>query len=227
MIKNKTKLMATCALILLTNNSALAEKTSDVYVKAQVGQIHLNDTKNFNGNNQNSYPTPYFCAGIGVDLDDTWRLELEIEHNKINFSKNTKLLALNTSSYNLQNVTIDNASITLYKDIYNINDNTKIFLGAGVGRSQMNEKIQQSFVLMDKKRNLQTHEEEFIRNKFYKLSYNLNLGLSHKIDSNTNIEINYKYKDYGKVKKKVLSDNHIKRQKYKAHMFTTGIRYNF
>jgi len=226
MLKNKIIKLLLASIII--TSTAYATPT-DFYFKAQAGQTNLQNVKNFNSNIQRSNMATYISASVGVDIDETTRLETQIEQSKVDFHPHPSALSLNKIYINLQHITIHNMSLNLYKDIIKINDKANIFFGIGVGRSFITERVERLFIVSQGQdlKHIKSYNGYVARKSLYKFSYNFDIGGSYKINNHTNIEVSYRYKDYGSNKKTIASEKKASRQGYKGHIITTGFRYNF
>lgn len=230
MIKNKLKLITLCTMFALNNHNATAEEASKVYLKAQVGELILDPVKNFSGNSEGENIAPYLSLGVGYNLNDSLRLEFQIEHNQVNlYSKENTIIELNKLYFTLQNLTINNVSLNLYKDIYDLDDGVNIFCGAGIGVSQINEKVSRDFFTLDRTSpgNIKNYKGYIAKKSLYNLSYSFDIGLSYKANNHIHIETSYRYKDYGKGGEQKVLQNKVHKQKYIAHILTTGLKYTF
>ena len=230
MIKNKLKLITLCVALILNHHNANAEETSKIYLKAQVGELILDPVKNFSGNSEGENIAPYLSLGVGYNVNDSLRLEFQIEHNQVSlYSKENTIIEINKLYFTLQNLTINNISLNLYKDIYEIDDGVNLFCGAGIGGSQINEKVSRDFFTLDRKNpgNIKNYRGYIAKKNLYNLSYNFDIGLSYKANKHIYIETSYRYKDYGKGSEQKVLQNKIYKQNYKAHILTTGLKYSF
>jgi opacity protein-like surface antigen len=230
MIKNTLRLITLCTMFVLNNHNVIAEEISEVYLKAQSGQLILSPVKGFDGNSEGENIAPYISLGVGYNLNDSLRLEFQIEHNKVTlFSKENSVLELSKLYLTLQDLTINNVSLNLYQDIYKIDDGVTIFCGVGVGKSQINETVSRSIYALDFKNsnNVKDYKGNIARKNIYNISYSFDVGFSYKANNHIHIETSYRYKDYGNSREQKVLKNKIPKQKYIAHIVTTGIKYSF
>ena len=230
MIKKKLKLITLCTMFALNHQNAVAEEASRVYLKAQVGELILKSVKNFSGNSEGENIAPYLSLGVGYNLNNSLRFEFQVEHNQVSlYSKENTIVELNKIYSTLKKLTINNVSLNLYKDIYDFNDGVNLFCGAGIGGSQINEKVIRDFFTLDRTnpKNIKNYKGYIAKKNLYNISYNFDIGLSYKANNHIHIETSYRYKDYGKGSEQQVLKNQIHKQKYIAHIVTTGLKYTF
>ena len=147
MLKYTIKLIL-ITMLMLSSCVAIASETNNdkekFYLKAQVGRSNMLPIASFNNAKQHMRINVYGSFGAGYNIDDSLRAELQFEHDETKFAQNDKFTNLNVTYLNLNNVTINNISINMYKDVYTFDHGIKVFVGGGIGRSQINEKINYS-----------------------------------------------------------------------------------
>jgi opacity protein-like surface antigen len=100
-----------------------------------------------------------------------------------------------------------------------INDQFQVFAGAGLGIARIDEKGNLAITVLN---NTKTGDKIKSKKK-QNFAYSLTTGISYKIADNTNIELSYKWSDYGKTK---FKDKDVTKNRYRGHSILTGIRYS-
>ena len=118
-----------------------------------------------------------------------------------------------------------NRKATIYSLMFNsyldfpINDQFQVFAGAGLGIARIDEKGNLELTALN---NTKTGDKIKSKKK-QNFAYSLTTGISYKIADNTNIELSYKWSDYGKTK---FKDKDVTKNRYRGHSILTGIRYS-
>jgi opacity protein-like surface antigen len=181
---------------------------------------------------------PIYSMGGGYYIDDVFRVDVELSYADIKF-KQAKLPVINREDDDIS-VFVDNTLkrhssllsvfTTGYVDWY-IDDNTSLFLGAGVGIAKIQEKVN---VCSDSITYIDGEEEDRERllnslgssKQKINLAYSLTIGASHKITDNAHLELAYSWKDYGKTHPKLDYDEGERANRYRGHHVGVGLRFD-
>lgn len=230
---------------ILTLHSCLTfaeSKEGNFYLKAVIGSNKMNDVReqNFQNNfnlKQASILSPFIGLGAGYYLTNKIRSDITFNYYTPFFITESA----NFNSYNAEDNTfvVGGASVTRkaiiksimlngYYDILN-KDSFTIFIGAGIGSSHIKEKV--SILSSGNINNDQqiitfpldvlTATTKLTNN----LAYSFTIGTAIKVRENINLELAYKWKNFGKTNPQrningdVLTKNH-----YKGHNISVGLR---
>ncbi len=229
------------SVIFLSTSTFAGEKTTErngFYFKADVGaskmknakQVNLYSESNINvdHNKSKSKTSLPISIAAGFYLNDYVRHDLSFGYQKVNFKQSV----IGCKWYDQAGNIIDvngkfavNRKATIYSLMFNsyldfpINDQFQVFAGAGLGIARIDEKGNLELTALNN-----TIDGDKIKSKKKQnLAYSLTTGISYKIADNTNIELSYKWSDYGKTK---FKDKDVTKNRYKGHSILTGIRYS-
>jgi opacity protein-like surface antigen len=148
------KLLIGLSIATLSNMSLASERTG-FYLKATVGANKMNEAEDEVKNKvvtSKSEISPSFSVGIGGYINDFIRTDLTFDYSKVNFKNATTNITTNGFDEDDGNYTMSgDASIDRNASVYSMmlnnyidlpmNDNSKIFIGGGVGLASIKEKI--------------------------------------------------------------------------------------
>jgi len=237
------KLLIGLSIATLSNISLASERTG-FYLKANVGANKMNETEEknsitgipINSNKSKADISPAVNIGVGCYVNDFIRHDLIFGYSKINFRESTINFNIfdrvEDLSYIGQAVVKRKSSI--YSLIFNsyidlpITDNSKIFIGGGIGLAQIKEKLSQTWSVNAFEENtfIGSHidnNSSKTKDKF-NLAYSLTLGTSIKISTKANIELAYSWASFGKANHKTKEG--ITNNEYNGHSVMTGIRFD-
>ena len=236
------KLLIGLSIATLTNMSLASERTG-FYLKGNVGANKMNEAReknstegiSINSNKSEADISPAFNIGVGGYINDFIRHDLTFGYSKINFKESAVNFnvfdRIEDLSYIGQSVVKRKSSI--YSLIFNsyidipITDNSKIFIGGGIGLAQIKETLSQTWSVNAFEEN--TFIGSHIENNSYKtkdkfnLAYSLTLGTSIKISTKANIELAYSWAAFGKANHNTKG---ITSNEYNGHSVMTGIRFD-
>lgn len=215
-----------------------AETRNGFYIKADVGISKMKNAKqhnvypedDINVPTNKSKPKMSFPVSIaaGFYLNDYVRHDLSFGYQKVNFKKSVVDCVWYDRAGNIldeQGKFTVNRKATIYSLMFNsyvdmpINDQFQVFAGAGLGIARINEKGNLSVTQLNK-----TKVGDKVKSKKKQnFAYSLTTGISYKLNDNTNLELSYKWSDYGKTKYK---DKDVTKNRYRGHSILTGIRYS-
>lgn len=215
-----------------------AENRNGFYVKADVGISKMKNAKQHNvypklninveDNKSKSKMSLPISIAAGFYLNDYIRHDLSFGYQRVNFKNST----VNCVWYDRAGNILDengkftvNRKATIYSLMFNsyvdmpINDQFQVFAGAGLGIARINEKGNQSVTQLNK---TEVGNKEKSKKK-QNFACSLTTGISYKLNDNTNLELSYKWSDYGKTK---FKDKTVTKNRYRGHSILTGIRYS-
>ena len=205
------KLLIATAVSAVLSTTALAGTENMFYVKANVGGIILNKAKDkFTGLKMKGKTAVDFDLGVGYYVMDNTRVDL------------TFVTPVNPEMKKTANGTTAKHKGTIYAlmangyvDLFDISV-AKVFIGAGVGWSQVKEKITVTTPLgsgsaSSKKKN--------------NAAYQLTLGTAAEVAPGVNAEFAYRWIDFGKTKAK-KGNEASGTTAYKGHNLLLGIRFD-
>jgi len=207
------KLLIATAVSAVLSTTALAGTENMFYVKANVGGIILNKAKDkYTGIKMKGKTAAIFDLGVGYYVMDNTRVDLTFvtpvnpemkKTGKANDGVNTTVKHKGTIYALMANG---------YVDLFDISV-AKVFVGAGVGWSQVKEKMTDSAngnVSSKKKNNA---------------AYQLTLGTAAEVAPGVNAEFAYRWIDFGKTKAK-KGEEANGTTAYKGHNLLLGIRFD-
>ncbi len=201
------------------------------YFKGQLGMNKFNDIRNFDDFKQKSNFSPEIAigGGVGFDFDESFRGDVIVGYTKVRFHNNCKLNKFYDTHLNTKKVVINSIMFNIYKDFFDVADNVKLFAGAGIGISQINETIHYKTFLPDNRnrRNIITFTGPSYRKTVYNFSHNVTFGLNFEVSDRLNLETAYQFKHHGVSKAKKMQVVRLEEKLYRSHGIYTGIRYNF
>lgn len=225
----KLKRIISTIILTLSPFAALAGNGS-AYFKGMIGANKLNDIKNFNNLKQKASFAPEMSigAGAGFNFSDTLRADILVSYTTVYFYNSRKLITFYDTHLNSTESTINSTIFNVYKDVFNLDEDVSVFVGAGAGISQINESIRWEVFFPDKKNpnNIITAKGDIYRKTVYNFTYSLIGGLNFKVTPQLNIEIAYNFKDHGLTSSKMIGKVHLRKKHYKGHSIYTGIRFN-
>jgi opacity protein-like surface antigen len=207
------KIMLTAAAVAtLSSSTALASMEDMFYVKVNGGWNKLSKVEKMKS--ENSY---FGGLGVGYYVMDNVRADLTFDHYFEPKHKATKTVAGDKITSTLKGK-IDSLMLNGYVDLVDVSV-AKVFVGAGVGMSQVSGKL----ITVDTDPNPLTNisDSDNIKKKT-NFSYALHVGASTEFAPGVNGELFYSYKDFGKTKK----SEEIKALSYKGHHVGVGIRFD-
>lgn len=215
-----------------------AETRNGFYIKADVGISKMNKAKqhnvypkhNINVEDNKSKSKMSFPVSIaaGFYLNDYVRHDLSFGYQKVNFKKSVVDCVWYDRAGNIldkQGKFTVNRKATIYSLMFNsyvdmpINDQFQVFAGAGLGIARIDEKGNLSVTKLNRTK----IGNKVKSKKKQNFAYSLTTGISYKLNDNTNLELSYKWSDYGKTKCK---DKDVTKNRYRGHSILTGIRYS-
>lgn len=239
----KNKLLLILSIFFLSCSISLANhRNNNFYLKTIVTASKLDDIKVIEQDidfhlNQESKLSPLMGIGMGYYFNDYIRVDLIFEHLDFNFNEQTS----NFNYTENDTFTIGTKSIrrkargnslmfNSYIDLIN-REAFKIFIGAGVGRVQIKERVSNLISgnatandqIYDIPLIVETHTSKTSTN----FAHSLMIGTDIKVDPEISLELMYSYKDFGKPKYKREDISNISPTKrYKGHNFSIGIRFD-
>lgn len=224
----KKILLTAAAVSVLATSSAYAMENK-FYVKAHAGWSKFNQIKsNFSivGNpitaKAKSNNDTHIGIGAGYHVMDNFRVDLTFDHY-INptYKFNAKLNAngLNVLSGKIKS-DVNSLLLNGFIDIYSI-DSIKIFIGAGIGASQLKAKVENNGLAVDNglvKKSFKIKQE-------YKFAFAGYVGTGYEFTPGVTGELSYSYRNLGKLGKdgKDSDDNPFE---VRGHHVTAGVRFD-
>jgi len=231
------------SLFLLNSCIASAYDMKNIYLKANIGASKLNSAKevkqliNFNAK-QHAKISPSIGLAVGYNLpDNNIRAEINAHIHSPYFDMSSSTLEYTDSDSNLQKVgamfTKRKANIktlmpSIYYSVFSKED-YDIFVGGGIGIARIKEKvhiittsnhIQQGLI-----NPLLVETESSTTKVRNNLAYMLSVGTAVKLQENVSVEFAYNWRDFGKTKPiSISNDETPKKNRYKGHDFTLGLR---
>jgi opacity protein-like surface antigen len=224
---NKYTLGIVAGLLAISSSSA---KDNNYYIKADVEVSKSEKIKSDNvfytwSGNKSFNSSPIYSLGFGYKINDKLRSEVTYSYTDLKYKFNghstgNKNVIINCA----QKVNIQTGMINLFYDIATYQKLTP-YIGFGFGYAKINPK----------KASLSTKTTEtlYMSNKSENLTYALMGGLSINMTDRINVDIGYKFQDFGKAKP-LYSQNMlttgsdiVKGFKIKTHSGTIGVRYSF
>lgn len=226
-MKIKLALLAT---LISLSNTALADREG-FYVKAQIESGFLQNAKEIISGSDAKFfekkvykskfrPSPSFSISIGNYSGNLFRFDLEGSY-------------FAPKSYDTNSITKDKGVVrlgTFYRkaDIYSlllnsyidfdITENIQIFVGGGLGISQIKEKIKFKVAKLVSTKSTTPKINS---------TYSLTLGTAIKLTDSTNLDITYSWKDYGNTHPKIDEDgDQPTSNRYRAQHLGLGIRFD-
>lgn len=210
----KLFLIAAISTTLFTSTISFAEE-NEFYVKAEAGASFLNKIKNkLFDTKMTSKAVGIFGLGAGYYVMENVRTDLTL-HFLANpqFKKSTGKSGVNNSVKHKGKV----MSLLLngYVDLFD-GGVAKLFSGAGIGWSQVKEKIQGHIGGVDR---------SYSTKKANNFAYQLTVGASGDVAEGVAAELSYRWSNYGKTKK-VKEENSLGNTGYKGHNVVLGIKFD-
>lgn len=148
-----------------------------------------------------SKATPLIDVGFGYNITDKSRAELVYTHLFNPQSKSSQSWTTNTGNVNARSINItykgrvDAILLNAYFDVLDF-DAGKLFLGGGLGISRVSEKVS----VYSTKNGVAKAEPGTKLKQKNNLAYNLMLGSSFNLSDSINLDVQYKWADYGTAK---------------------------
>ena len=223
-LKNKLLIIA----ITLAPFSVFAEHTP--YFKGIFGINKLNQISNFNNFEQKSNFSPEIGigGGAGFVFDNSFRGDVIVSYTKVTFHNHCRLSSFYDVHLNNKRVVINSAMLNVYKDFFEIAENTTIFAGIGIGVSEINENITWKTFSPNLTNNklINTYQGVTNRKTTYNFTHSITAGIDFKVSSRLNLELAYSFKNHGKTKSQTVQRVHLDEKLYLNHNIYTGVRYN-
>lgn len=233
--------------IAILSTISLASEGTGFYLKANVGANKMNEAEEKAGNKvitSKSTISPSFSVGMGGYINDFIRTDLTFDYSKVSFKNATTNFTTNGfdedyGDYTLVGKAYIDRKASVYSMMLNsyidlpMNDNSKIFIGGGIGLARIKEKIIAKILEGNVYVNNVRHQQiPIITNSSstkedLNFAYSLMLGTSIKVAPNVNIEIVYSWKDFGVTKPRKWQDgDRPDKNRYNGHSVMTGIRFD-
>ena len=234
----KKLLLTTAAAAMLVTSSAYAAE-GDFYVKANSGWTKLKNITSgdsiidSNSTKVKSQNSGYVGVGAGYHIMDNVRVDLTYDHffnPDYKMSQDFLIRGQNISTHVKIKGKIDTLLLNAFVDVYDI-DAFKIFVGAGVGGSNIKAKMKIAAKNNDADREGAFHYKAKAKKT---VAYAVYLGASYEFAPCVTGELTYSYRDMGKTKNmhethlpegqesKVLDNSSVH---YKGHNIGAGIRF--
>ncbi|MFK7974247.1 MAG: outer membrane protein [Rickettsiaceae bacterium] len=204
----KKLLLTTAAAAMLVTSSSYAAE-GDFYLKANGGWTKLDHIKR-TGTKAKSQNSGFLGAGAGYHVMDNVRVDLTYDHF---FNPNFKVKADSTKLKG----EIDTLLLNAFVDVYDM-DAFKVFVGAGVGASNIKAKLKGDNI------------PPGVKSKAKKnVAFAAYLGTSYEFAPCVTGELTYSYRDMGKTKKlhdhtgTSIRDTSFH---YKGHNIGAGVRFD-
>jgi len=239
------KLLIGLSIATLSNMSLASERTG-FYLKANVGANKMNEAEEKVGNKvvtSKSEISPSFSIGIGGYINDFIRTDLTFDYSKVSFKNATTNFTANGQKDDNYYTIVGNTFIDRKASVYSMmlnnyidlpmNDNSKIFIGGGIGLSRIKEKIiakilEGKVYVGNDFEHIPNYTGSSSTKEDLNFAYSLMLGTSIKVVPNVNIEIVYSWKDFGVTKPRKWQDDNDRpdKNRYNGHSVMTGIRFD-
>lgn len=216
-----------------------AEHRDGFYLKADLGASKMKNVRihyiypeehiNLTDNKSKSKVSPTVNVAAGFFFNDYIKHDLSFGYQKVKFRQST----VDCIWYDIKTGNIldehgkftVNRKASIYSLMFNsyvdlpINENLNFFAGVGLGVTRISEKgnlivtANKVNVLGDK---VKSKEKQ-------NFSHSSTTGLSYKLIEGLNLQLSYKWSDYGKTK---FNDKDITKNLYRGHSILTVIRYH-
>lgn len=215
----KKILLTTAATAILATSSAFGAEAETFYVKANAGASMFSKTKIADTESLKSKNAGFFGVGAGYYVMDNVRAELAFDHFINVQHKKTFTDADGDKITGKLKGEINTLMLNGFVDIFEA-DMFKVFVGAGVGMSQVKAKLTSTI-------NGVLPESEKVKQK-YNAAFAGYLGASYEVTEGVTAELAYSYRDMGKTKKLKDLDNKTfgKAAHYRAHNVGVGVRFD-
>jgi opacity protein-like surface antigen len=228
------------------SNMSLASERIGFYLKANVGANKMNEAEEKVGNKvvtSKSEISPSFSIGIGGYINDFIRTDLTFDYSKVSFKNATTNFTANGQKDDNYYTIVGNTFIDRKASVYSMmlnnyidlpmNDNSKIFIGGGIGLARIKEKIiakilEGKVYVGNDFEHIPNYTGSSSTKEDLNFAYSLMLGTSIKVVPNVNIEIVYSWKDFGVTKPRKWQDDNDRpdKNRYNGHSVMTGIRFD-
>lgn len=214
---------------------------NNFYLTTFIGINNLNPIKEHNRKenfklSHESFAFPSVGGGFGYYISDKSRVDLifqkinfvfDQDSNNFNYQKNNTYV---TGAKSVERrVTGHALTLNYYVDIFNKENFFKIFVGTGVGITQIKERKKYlssgNFINDGKVYTFLGVVDKFDGTRVRNFTYSLMIGVSKKINSVANLDLTYGWRDYGKTKVKL--ENITMSHAYKGHHLSLGVRFDF
>ena len=216
----KKLLLTVAAVSVLATSSAYAMENK-FYVKANVGWSKFNQIKadTFLGTiKAKSNNDVHVGIGAGYNVMDNFRVDLTFDHYVNPTHKWSKSANGGSGSVKLKS-DVNTLLLNGFFDIFEV-DAMKIFVGAGIGASQLKGKITGSGTV-----NGVTRSASFKIKQEYKFAFAGYVGAGYEFTDGVTGELSYSYRNLGKLGKdgKNSDDNPFE---IRGHHVTAGVRFD-
>lgn len=216
----KKILLTAAAISVLATSSAYAMENK-FYVKANVGWSKFNQIKAdtiFGSIKAKSKNDVHVGIGAGYNVMDNFRVDLTFDHYVNPTHKWSKSVNGATANIKLKS-DINTLLLNGFFDIFEV-DAMKIFVGAGIGASQLKGKITGSGTI-----NGVTRSESFKIKREYKFAFAGYVGAGYEFTPGVTGELSYSYRNLGKLGKdgRNSDDNPLE---IRGHHVTAGVRFD-
>jgi opacity protein-like surface antigen len=225
---------------------SLANERTGFYLKTNVGANKMNEAEEKVANKvvtSKSTVSPSFSVGMGGYINDFIRTDITFDYSKVSFKNATTNFTTNGQEDDNYYTMVGDAFIDRKASVYSMmlnsyidlpmNDNSKIFIGGGIGLARIKEKIiakiLEGTVYVNNVRHQQIPimTDSSSTKEDLNFAYSLMLGTSIKVAPNVNIEIAYSWKDFGVTKpRKWQHGDRPDKNRYNGHSVMTGIRFD-
>jgi opacity protein-like surface antigen len=103
-------------------------------------------------------------------------------------------------------------------------DRIKFFVGAGIGGTQLKEKISITSTLNLSGKNIVIVDQSVSSKKANNFAYSFTAGTSAKVTDRVTFELAYAWKDFGKTKSVKIQGVEVGKTPYRSHTLTAGVR---
>lgn len=203
----KKILLTSAAVAVLASSSAYAMQDT-FYVKAQAGWSKMSKVKSVKANNDLS-----FGVGAGYHVMDNVRVDLTFDHfvNPTHKGKDADSDKVKGD--------VNTLMMNGFVDLFDA-DMAKMFVGAGVGVSQVKAKYTWNDPDTTESRTLKAKQK-------YNLAFAAYVGGSYEFTPGVTGELTYSYRDMGKTKKFKNSNGcTVGTIHYKGHNIGAGVRFD-
>ncbi|MEM6338694.1 MAG: outer membrane beta-barrel protein, partial [Pseudomonadota bacterium] len=210
----KKVLLTAAAVSVLATSSAYAMEDM-FYVKANVGWSKLNKVDGAKSKND-----VHFGVGAGYHVMDNFRVDLTFDHYVNPTHKYDGVISGQKVISGKIKSDINSLLLNGFVDIYNV-DAIKIFVGAGIGASQLKAKVENSGPAVD----LGIAKKSFKIKQEYKFAFAGYVGAGYEFTDGVTGELSYSYRNLGKLGKdgKNSDDNPFE---IRGHHMTAGVRFD-
>lgn len=208
----KKIMLTTAAVITFAAQPALAGEENSFYIKANGGYSKLNKDRGFKSENG-----AFLGIGVGYYVMDNVRADLVFDHFIDPTHKAVRTWRGIKNNHKTKGK-IEALTLNGYVDLFDVSV-AKVFVGAGVGMSQVEAK--NTFV------NTATNKSHSLKyKKKNNFTYALHAGASVEAAPGVNADLFYSYRDFGKTKEAISKDGRKSTVAYKGHHVGVGVRFD-